>query len=115
MRVGGRDLLIWSFLMASAHGAGLMLMPILLAHPAMDMGHTMSGMMPADIPLGLGLVLFAVLVHTLAMLIVGGTLATAFFEFYESVGLKLLRHAWVNFDLLWALALLGAGISVLFF
>ncbi|MGD0512858.1 MAG: hypothetical protein ABSA29_06130, partial [Terriglobales bacterium] len=39
MRVGARDLFVWSFLMASAHGAGLMLVPILLAEPMPGMGH----------------------------------------------------------------------------
>jgi len=44
MRVGGRDLFVWSFLMASAHGAGLMLLPILMAQPIPGMTHTMGGM-----------------------------------------------------------------------
>jgi len=58
-------------------------------------------------------ILFAVLVHTLAMLIVAGVLAIFFFESYEKVGLKLLRHTWLNFDLLWAFALLVAGLGAL--
>jgi len=40
---------------------------------------------------------------------VAGILALVFFESYEKVGLRLLRSAWLNFDLLWAIALLAAG------
>jgi len=46
-------------------------------------------------------------------LIVAGVLAIFFFESYEKVGLKLLRHTWLNFDLLWAFALLVAGLGAL--
>jgi hypothetical protein len=115
MRVGGWDLAVWSFLMSSAHGAGLMLMPVLMAHPTMGMHHSMAGMtMPANSPaLSIKVILFAVLVHTLAMLIVAGILAIVFFESYESSGLNLLRHAWFNFDLLWALALIVAAVAAL--
>ena len=55
------------------------------------------------------------LIHTASMLAVAGILALAFFETYEKVGLRLLRHTWLNFDLLWAIALLVAGCLVLFF
>jgi len=58
---------------------------------------------------------FAVLIHTASMLAVAGILAIIFFETYEKVGLRLLRHTWLNFDLLWAIALLVAGCVVLFF
>jgi hypothetical protein len=116
MRVGGKDLFVWSFLMASAHGAGLMLLPVLMAEPMVGMTHSMAAGMPA-MPyslsaLGIGL---AVLIHTASMLAVAGLLALLFFETYEKVGLRLLRHTWLNFDLLWAIALLVAGIVVLFF
>jgi hypothetical protein len=58
---------------------------------------------------GVPVILLAVLVHTLALLIVAGVLAIFFFESYEKVGLKLLRHIWLTFDLFWAFALLVAG------
>ena len=58
---------------------------------------------------------FAVLIHTASMLAVAGILALVFFETYEKVGLRLLRHTWLNFDLLWAIALLVAGFVILFF
>ncbi len=55
------------------------------------------------------------LIHTASMLVVAGTLAIAFFETYEKVGLRLLQHTWLNFDLMWAIALLVAACVVLFF
>ena len=120
MRVGARDLLVWSFLMASAHGAGLMLVPVLMGHPMQAMSHSMSAGMeaaPASLTapgLGWAAMGWAVLIHTASMLTVAGILALAFFETYEKTGLQLLRHAWLNFDLLWAIALLVAGLAVLF-
>ncbi|HZW81697.1 MAG TPA: hypothetical protein VFF50_14580 [Candidatus Deferrimicrobiaceae bacterium] len=116
MRVGGRDLFVWSFLMASAHGAGLMLLPVLMAQPMRVMTHSMEGRI-AVIPSSLSApeIGLAVLIHTASMLAVAGVLAIVFFETYEKVGLRLLRHTWLNFDLLWAIALLVAGFVVLFF
>lgn len=114
MRVGRRDLFLWSFLMASAHGAGLMLIPVLLASPTAGI-HQMMGSMHSDVQsLNMRLILVSVLVHTATMLIVAGTLALVFFTLYDKVGLKLLRHTWFNFDLLWAVALLIAAVTVLF-
>jgi hypothetical protein len=116
MRVGMKDLFVWSFLMASAHGAGLMLLPVLLAHPMSGMTHNMLGGIPVAPPsLKASVVGLAVLIHTASMLVVSGVLAVLFFETYEKVGLRVLRHAWLNFDLLWAVALLVAGFAVLFF
>jgi hypothetical protein len=116
MRVGGMDLFVWSFLMASAHGAGLMLLPVLMARPMSGMTHSMAGGTPVMSSLLSGSAIgFAVLIHTASMLAVAGILAIAFFETYEKVGLRLLRHTWLNFDLLWAIALLVAGFVVLLF
>jgi len=121
MRVGGKDLFVWSFLMASAHGAGLMLLPVLMAQPMSGRTHSMAAG-TSVIPYSLSAtsltattIGFAVLIHTASMLAVAGILAIAFFETYEKVGLRLLRHTWLNFDLLWAIALLVAGCMVLFF
>ena len=116
MRVGGKDLFVWSFLMASAHGAGLMLLPVLMAQPMSGMTHSMAGGMVAmPSSLSASAIVFAVLLHTASMLAVAGILAILFFETYERVGLQLLRHTWLNFDLAWAIALLVAGCVVLFF
>jgi hypothetical protein len=116
MRVSGRDLLVWSFLMASAHGAGLMIVPVLMSQQMPGMAHMTMGATPTDaVHLSTAVILTAVLVHTAAMLVVAGVLAIFFFESYERVGLKLLRHTWFNFDLFWAVALLVAGFASLWF
>jgi hypothetical protein len=114
MRVGFRDLTVWSFLMASAHGAGLMLAPIILTPRMQGMHHSMNssaafsfaGIAPC-------LLALAVLVHTLGLILVAGTVAILFYKFYEKWGLGLLRHTWFNFDLLWAFALIIAGAATL--
>ena len=113
MRASGKDLLIWSFLMASAHGAGLMLMPVLLAQPMSGMTHSLAGSTLAVPPLSASVIGLAVLIHTVSMLVVAGILALLFFETYEKLSLRLLRSTWFNFDLIWAIALLVAGCAVL--
>ena len=113
MRASGKDLLVWSFLMASAHGAGLMLMPVLLAQPMSGMSHNLEGSALAAPPLSASVIVLAVLVHTVSMLVVAGILAPLFFETYEKLGLRLLRNTWFNFDLVWAIALLVAGCAAL--
>jgi hypothetical protein len=115
MRVGSRDLVVWSFLMASAHGAGLMLIPILLAQPVVGMHHDMAGAMTGSgLPLNVNVILLSILVHTAAMLIVAGILAVVFFEMYDRAGLNILRYTWFNFDLIWAIALIIGAIAILF-
>jgi hypothetical protein len=111
MRVGPRDLAVWSFLMASAHGAGLMLVPVLLARPMAGMHHAMPAALSGG--LSMSVALLSILVHTAAMLVVAGFLALLFFETYNRAGLKILRHTWFNFDLIWAVALMAAAIAVL--
>ena len=114
MRVGGRELIAWSFLMASAHGAGLMVVPVLLVHPTLGITHDMAGPMHETVKVSLHILLLATFVHTAAMLLVAGLLAVIFFELYDKTGLRILRRAWVNFDLLWAVALLVAAVGVLY-
>jgi len=115
MRVGFKDLFLWSFLMATAHGAGLMLAPILLAQPMQGMSHMSHSMGSAASGTGvtLGVLGLAVLVHTLGLLLVAGSLALVVYQSYETSGLRLLQGAWFNFDLLWAVALFVAGIAAL--
>jgi hypothetical protein len=111
MRVGWWGLGWWSFLMASSHGAGLMVIPVLFAHVGHDMAHmgdpSQGGL------LGTPFLVAAILVHTASLLGVAGILALLFYESYESSGLSLLRRAWFNFDLLWGCALLVAGVAAL--
>lgn len=118
MRVNFRDLATWSFLMATAHGAGLMLVPVLLrlpraAMPAMHSAaaHANHVMPAADTQMASVLApstaeFAAVAVHTAAMFLVMGAIALVVFE---KVGLAILRRAWVNLDLVWAVALIATG------
>jgi hypothetical protein len=108
MRVSFWDLTVWSFLMASAHGAGLMLVPLLLQWPAAEYAHArlIHTLSPQGIAVSLRLLLAAVGVHTLSMLVVTAAVAVLV---YEKLGLALLRQAWFNVDLVWGLALLVAG------
>lgn len=134
MRVNFLDLTAWSFLMATAHGAGLMLAPVLLGwgrgmdhaaagHAAGSMGghdhaamlraagehaeHTSALAAAATTPL-LGLA--ATAIHTLGYLLVMGLIAVIV---YEKVGLAILRRAWFNLDVVWAVALVITGVVTL--
>jgi hypothetical protein len=110
MRVGFNGLTFWSFLMASAHGAGLMLIPILLASPALlPRGHAAEAF-PGGASLLSMKFLAVVGVHTLGLLLVAGVVALLV---YEKLGLAILRRAWINLDRIWALALIGAGLLAL--
>jgi hypothetical protein len=112
MRVGFRDLTIWSFVMASAHGAGLMLVPILLQWPTghSTHAHLIQELSPEVIAHSPALMLLAVGVHTAGMLLVTSAVAVLV---YEKFGLALLRRAWLNVDVLWAIALFIAGLMAL--
>lgn len=112
MRVGFRDLMLWSFLMASAHGAGLMLVPLLLQWPAPDASHArlLAALWPQAAATSPALVLAAVSVHTLSLFLVTSAIALLV---YEKLGVAFLRHAWFNLDVLWAAALFIAGVMAL--
>jgi hypothetical protein len=110
MQVGFRDLTIWSFLMATAHGAGLMVLPILLGMSAIGYGHHDMQLHMIMTSGGPWVGALAVAVHTFGYLAISGAVA---FVVYERVGLNLLRKAWVNLDLIWALALMvTAGVAL---
>lgn len=95
MQVGFRELTVWSFLMASAHGAGLMVLPVMMrltpAHHVHSAG--MTGME-------------ATIIHTLGYLVVMTVVAIVV---YQWAGLAILRTAWLNLDLVWAVALIVTG------
>ena len=112
MRVGFGDLMLWSFLMATAHGAGLMLVPLLLQWPVPDASHArlIAALWPQAAATSPALVLAAVSVHTLSLLLVTSAVALLV---YEKLGVAFLRHAWFNLDVLWAAALFIAGVMVL--
>lgn len=110
MRVNRRDLVLWSFLMATAHGAGLMLLPVLL-RTVDDVGlDHVTGLVSASVA-GSGLGLAAVAVHSAAML---AMMAAVALLVYEQFGVAILRRAWINLDLLWGVALITAGLFALF-
>jgi hypothetical protein len=107
MQVGFRDLTVWSFLMASAHGAGLMLLPVLLGSRAVEAADHMAGphhMSAAVSPLA---ALLATAVHSAAYLAVTGIIA---WVVYSKFGLAILRKAWLNLSLVWAAALVVASV-----
>jgi hypothetical protein len=98
MCVGTRDLTIWSFLMASAHGAGLMVLPFVLGVPTQHAQHASSTFTAG---------LLATMLHTASYLLVAGGLA---WIVYWKVGLRVLRTAWVNVNVIWAAALVLAAL-----
>jgi hypothetical protein len=89
-RVNRRELSWWSFLMSTAHGAGLMVAPAALSLPGSALG---------------------LLLHVTAMILVMGVVAVLV---YDRVGVAVLRRAWVNTDWLWAGAFVLAGVVTLF-
>jgi hypothetical protein len=131
MRVNRRELSCWSFLMSTAHGAGLMVAPVLIGAGAAssaqaDAGMTMSmpGMSMSspvahdhelahvhDAALSLPASALGLLLHVTAMLLVMGVVAVIV---YDRVGVRVLRRAWVNTEWLWAGAFVLAGVVTLF-
>jgi hypothetical protein len=110
MRLSEGQLVGWSFLMSSAHGAGLMLLPVLAAGTTASMTHMahLVGAGPAapGTPAAALAGLAAAGVHTLAMFAVMAACAIGIYEF---VGVNVLRRAWFNVDKLWAVVMVGAG------
>ncbi|OCP02801.1 MULTISPECIES: hypothetical protein [unclassified Ensifer] len=104
MRTDMAGLALWSFLMATSHGAGLMLVPAVLS--LCLAGHASELAMASSLPISLA----AVAVHSGAMLIVTAVLSLAVFAWFD---LAVLRSAWINFDRLWTLALGATGIVLL--
>ncbi len=104
MRLSLAQLAGWSFLMSSAHGAGLMLLPVLATGPLPGgvHQHAALGGAPAAALGGLA----AAGLHTVAMLAAMLTCAVIVYEF---VGVAVLRRAWFNLDRLWAAVMVGAG------
>lgn len=120
MRVGFGDLTLWSFIMASAHGAGLMLIPLFLKSadaPSAPAIGSMHSHMHSMHDFGFGnisspsLLTGSIAIHTFGYLLATGLVAVLV---YEKLGVGLLRHAWFNIDLLWMLALMIAGLFILF-
>jgi hypothetical protein len=103
LRVGAAELTVWSLLMATAHGAGLMVVPLVLHESAAMPGAEPSMQLPSA-GSGLGVTL----VHTGAYLLVTAAIASVV---YRWLGLRQLRRVWVNLDLVWGVALVLTGVA----
>ncbi len=105
-RIPPAQLGLWSFAVAIAHGAGLMLVPIYLGlcrADELDKGHEAAG---ALINANLGMAVLVSVVHTLAMITAGGFLA---WLVYHYLGLKFVSRSWFNLDAIWAFSLVLVG------
>ena len=106
MRLSRWGLARWSFVMSSAHGAGLMVLPVIVVPLYADQGlDTSSGLLH-----GLAIGATAAAVHSVAMILMTDTVAVLV---HDILGLSVLRKWWVNVDKLWAFSLVGAGTVVL--
>jgi hypothetical protein len=105
-RIRPTQLGLWSFVVAIAHGAGLMLVPIYLGlcqTAYLDKGHQAAG---ALISANLGMAVLVSVVHSVAMVAAGGLLA---WLVYRYLGLKFLSRSWFNLDATWAISLVLVG------
>jgi hypothetical protein len=107
MRVSDRELGMWSFLMSTAHGAGLMIAPVILGLRASGNSHDDMAMLSGG---AIDIAAVGIAVHVLAMVAVMGAIA---YVVYERVGLQILRRAWLNTDQVWAGAFVLAGLVTL--
>jgi hypothetical protein len=113
MRVGFRELTIWSFLMATAHGAGLMVLPLVTGHRpsgAHAMHLVRASLLPD--PDGWGAALLATATHSAGYLLVTGLIAVVV---YHRLGLRMLRTLWLNVDVAWGGALVLTGVLTMVF
>ena len=105
-RIRPAQLGLWSFAVAIAHGAGLMLVPIYLGlcrAADLDEGHAAEG---ALIKTDLGMAVLVSAVHAAAMIVAGGSLA---WLVYRYLGLKFVSQSWFNLDATWAVSLVLVG------
>ncbi len=110
MRVSFWDLTLWSWLMASAHGAGLMVVPVLLGARSIFCG-TASFNANSLLTFQPLVATAAVGVHTISHLAISGLVAWIVYDF---IGLAVLRRSWVNLDLIWSFSLLAAAVALFF-
>jgi len=116
-RIRPTQLVLWSLLVATAHGAALMLLPILMGlcetPPAAAAGspgiydhEAVMALMRSSVGMAVGVSLL----HSAAMIVTG--LAAAWIV-YRHLGLRALRYAWLNLDVVWALSLIASGAAAL--
>jgi hypothetical protein len=114
LRANNRELAVWSFIVATAHGAGLMAAPVALravhSGAAGHSGHvphssvSLAGVLSVDGP-----TIWATSVHTAGYVFITAVLASFV---YERAALHIVRRAWINFDLVWAAALILTGVAI---
>ena len=111
--VNRRELGWWSFLMSSAHGAGLMVAPVLIGAGAVDKAAASDHAVSAaqDGAFSIPASALAVTLHVAAMLAVMSVIALMV---YDHVGVAVLKKAWINLDAVWAGAFVLAGVLTLF-
>jgi len=105
-RIRPTQLALWSFAVAIAHGAGLMLVPIYLGlcrAADLDRGHEAAGSL---ISANLGIAILVSVVHSVAMIVAGGFLA---WLVYRYLGLRFVSRSWFNLDATWAFSLISVG------
>lgn len=116
-RIPPTQLALWSFAVAIAHGAALMLVPIYLGLCqafGLDAGHAAAGalMKASLVKASLGMAVLVSLVHVAAMISAGGCLA---WLVYRYLGLRFVSRSWFNLDVIWATSLIVVGIVALAF
>ena len=104
MRVSMSRLTVWSFLMATAHGAGLMVVPVFMGMSMSPAGEHTHHLHAASV--GTGAAVFATGLHAAGYLAVTAFVAVLVFE---KLGVGILRRAWINLDLIWSAALIATG------
>jgi hypothetical protein len=108
MRVSMGRLTVWSFLMATAHGAGLMVVPVFVGMSMADRGEHVHHVPSAAATTGAALL--ATGVHAVSYLAMTALVAVVVFD---KLGVGILRRAWFNLDLIWAFALVASGAATL--
>lgn len=106
-RIPPSQLMLWSFAVALAHGAGLMLVPIYLGlcrSSDMDSGHRAAGVL---INSGFDVALLVCLLHTLVLFVAAGVSG---WLVYRYLGLKFISRSWFNLDVIWAMSLVAIGV-----
>jgi hypothetical protein len=111
MRVNRRELAWWSFLMSTAHGAGLMVAPVLIGSGAASAAAHDHALEAASGGTELLTGALGLMLHVGAMVLVMGVVAILV---YEKLGVAVLRSAWINLDGVWAGAFVLAGVLTLF-
>jgi hypothetical protein len=109
-RIPPAQLGLWSFAVAIAHGAGLMLVPIYLGlcqAQGLDSGHEAAG---ALVGANLGMAVLVSVIHFTAMILAGGCLA---WLVYRYLGLRFVSRSWFNLDVIWAVSLILVGAAAL--